>query len=80
MGQEHDWKAILTGAVPASSIVAYVFYANSSFKWYFLLIGIAVSLGVSYYMDRKKQTIFTSAFIVLIVALVVHVLRNSGIL
>jgi len=36
------------------------------------------SSGITYIKDKKKQNIFTSPFIVLIVALLVHGLRNLG--
>ena len=82
MEQEYNWKAILWGAVPVSALIALVFFSNLSkgLKWFLLIIGLIAAAGITYYLDKKKQNIFTSPFIVLIAALIVHGLRNLGFL
>ena len=80
MGQEYNWNAILWGAVPVSVIMALVFYSNISkgLKWILLIVGLVAAAGITYYFDKKKQNIFTSPVIVLIIALIVHGLKNLG--
>jgi len=34
--------------------------------------------GITYFKDKKRKNIFTSAFAVLIVPLIVHGLKNLG--
>ena len=82
MEQEYNWSAILWGAVPVSVLMALVFYSNLSrgLKWFFLVVGMGAAMGITYYIDKKKQNIFTSPFIVLIVALIVHGLKNLNII
>jgi|TARA_B100001971_G_scaffold187811_1_gene188739 hypothetical protein len=45
-----------------------------------LIIGILIAMGITYYFDKKKHNIFTSAFVVLIVALIVYGLKIYGLL
>jgi len=80
MPQEYNWKAILIGAIPVSLVIAIVFYSNISrnLKFFLLVIGIAAALGITYYMNKEKQNIFTAPFIVVIVAFIVHGLKNLG--
>ena len=82
MPKEYNWKAILAGAIPVSIVMVSVFYSNFSMssKWIYLVIGMLVSIGITYYMDRKKHNIFTAPFIVLIISLIVYGLRNLGII
>ena len=82
MEKEYNWKAILFGAVPISVIMYFVFTSGISLnlKWFYLVVGMAASSGITYFKDKKMQNFFTSAFIVLIVALIVHGLRNLGFL
>ena len=82
MEYEYDWKAVLFGAAPVSVVMFFVFNSGISrnLKWLYLVLGMAAALGITYYKDRKKQNIFTSAFIVLIAALIVYGLKNLGIL
>ena len=80
MPKEYNWKAILTGAIPVSIVMISIFYSNFSMrsKWIYLILGMLVSIGITFYMDKKKHNIFTAPFLVAIVALTVHGLRNLG--
>jgi len=80
MEPEYNWKVILKGAIPVSIVMALVYYSNIArgLKTFYLIIGIGAAMGITYYFNKKKQNIFTSPFIVIIVALVVHGLKNLG--
>ena len=80
MEQEYNWNAILYGAVPASVIVAFVFFSNMTrgWKFFYLVPLLFVAAGITYYFDKKKHNIFTSPFIVLIAALVIQGLKGLG--
>ena len=78
MKSEYNWNVILYGAMPVSVIMALIFFSDISknLKWFFLIIGLAIAAGITYYFDKKKQNIFTAPFIVLIVALIVYGLKS----
>ena len=78
MDTEYNWKAILFGAVPVSIILSILYFNNVARGLInlYLIIGILISIGITYYFDKKKQNIFTSPFIVVIVALTVHGLKS----
>ncbi len=78
MQPEYNWKAILYGAAPVSAVMAMVSLSNISkgLKWFYLIIGILIAMGITYYFDKKKHNIFTSAFIVLTATLIVYGLKN----
>jgi len=80
--KEYNWKAILYGAVPASIAIFFVFDSGISngLKWLYLVIGILASMGITYFKDKKKQNIFTSPFIVVIIAIIVRGLKTLGFL
>jgi len=80
MEKEYNWKVILLGAVPVSIVIIFIFNTSISInlKWFYLIVGMAASFGITYYKDKKKRNIFTSAFLVVIVALIVHGLKNLG--
>ena len=82
MEKEYNWKAILFGSVPPSIVMFFVFTSGISrnFKWFYLVLGMAAAFGITYYKDKKKNNVFTSSFIVLIVALIVHGLRNLNLI
>ena len=82
MEKEYNWKAILYGAIPSSIFMIFVFSSgfSSGLKWFYLVIGMLIALGITYRFNRKKQNIFTSAFVVVIVTFIVHGLRNLGLL
>lgn len=82
MQPEYNWKVILYGAVPVSVVMAVLYYFNiaKGIINFYLIIGILISIGITYYFDKKKHNIFTSPFIVLIVALVVYGLKMYGLL
>jgi uncharacterized membrane protein len=82
MTSEYNWKAILAGAVPVSIVLFSLYYTNIAkgiFNFY-LILGIVISIGITYYLDKKKQNVFTSPFLVLIVAFIIQVLKNLGII
>lgn len=78
MEQEYNWKVILFGAIPASAVIAFVFTSNISInlKWFILIGSMVAAMGITSYFDKKKHNLFTSAFIVIIIALIVHGLKN----
>lgn len=80
MEQEYNWKAILLGAVPVSIAIAFVFYSNISMglKYFYLFLGMLAAIGITYYEDKKRHNIFTSPFIVIIVALIAYGLKSLG--
>jgi hypothetical protein len=80
MEREYNWKAILTGAIPVSIVMAFIFYTNITrgLKYFYLILSLLAAIGITYYMDKKKHNIFTAPFIVIIVALIVHALKNLG--
>ena len=82
MEKEYNWKAILIGAVPVSIALAVLYYLGMASKIInlYLIIGILTAMGITYFFDRKKQNIFTSAFVVLIVALIVYGFKSLGFL
>ena len=82
MPKEYNWKSIFFGAIPVSIVMIFIFYSNISrnFKWFYLILGMAIAAGITYYFDKKKYNIFTSPFIVAIVALIVYGLKNLGII
>ena len=82
MEREYNWNAILKGVIPVSVVMLFVFNSDISrnLKWFYLVVGMSAAIGITYYFDKKKQNIFTSPFVVMIVALIVHGLRNLGII
>ncbi len=82
MEQEYNWKAILIGAVPMSAAMAFAFISNISMnlKWAYLIFGAIASSGITYHFDKKRQDIFTSAFVVIIAALTAYGLKSLGLL
>ena len=82
MEREYNWKAILFGAVPVSAVMALVFLSNISngLKWFFLIGSMAAAMGITSYFDKKKHNLFTSAFVVVIVVLIVYGLNNLNII
>ncbi len=82
MEKEYNWKAILIGAAPMSAAMAFAFISNISMnlKWAYLILGAIASSGITYYFDKKRQNIFTSAFMVIIAALIAYGLKNLGFL
>ena len=82
MEQEYNWKAILWGTIPVSVVIALIYYFGIASRLinFYLLLGILAAMGITYYFDKKKRNLFTSAFIVLIVALIVHGLKNLNLL
>jgi len=80
MEKQYNWKAILFGAVPVSVVMYFVFDSSISLnlKWLYLVFGMLASGGITYFKDKKRKNIFTSAFAVLIVPLIVHGLKNLG--
>ena len=78
MQLEYNWKAILTGAIPVSIIMALIFYFNLRGKWIYLIVALLVSIVITYFMDNKKQNIFTSPVIVILITIIVNGLRNLG--
>lgn len=75
--EDYNWNAILWGAVPVSILLALVYYFNFSkgLRNIYLIVGLIASMVITYFLDKKKQNIFTSPFIVLVVASIVYGLR-----
>jgi len=65
------------GAIPASIAMFFVFNSGISKNWrlFYLVLGMAAAMGITYYKNKKKQNIFTSAFIVVVVALITYGLK-----
>ena len=82
MEKEYNWKKIMLGSVPVSIIMYFVFTSSMTLnlKWFYLVLGMIAASGITYIKDKKKQNVFTSGFVVLLVALIVHGLRNLGFL
>jgi len=80
MEQEHNWKAIMFGAIPVAAAEIFVF--NSDIKlgmrWFLLVLGMVLAAAITYFFSKKKHDIFTSPFVVVIVALITHGLRISA--
>lgn len=82
MEEEYNWDLILKTAVPISLIEAYIFYTNisNSWKWFSLVIGLALSGGIIYTIDKKKNNIFTAVGSVFLAVLIVRFLKNFGLI
>ena len=80
--EEYKWDLILKTAVPVSLIEAYLFYTNISdvWKWFSLIIGLALTGAIVYMKDKKKNNIFTAVGVVLLVALIARFLKNFGLI
>jgi len=78
MEPEYDWNAILYGALPASIAMIFAFYSNigKGWKWFYLVLAVIAAAGITYFMDKKKNNIFTSAFIVVATALLMYALKT----
>jgi len=81
MEKEYNWKAILSGSSFSSGAMIFVFMSNISInlKWFYLIIGVIAALGITYYFDKKKKNIFTSGFLVIIAALIIHGIKSLNI-
>ncbi len=82
MDEDYNWTLILKVAVPFALAEAYVFYTNlgSLWKWLLLILGLSLTGVFVYINDKKKASLFTSMGIVLLAALIVRFLKNSGLL
>ena len=80
--EEYKWDLILKTAAPISLIEAYIFYTNVSdgWKWFSLIIGLALAGAIVYMKDKKKNNIFTAVGVVLLVALIARFLKNFGLI
>lgn len=80
MEREYNWKAILYGAAPVSIVMALLYYFGKASKVinFYLITGILIAMGITYYFDRKKHNIFTSAFVVLIASFAAYGLKSLG--
>lgn len=81
MEEEYNWNLILKSSVPIAAVEAFIFYINLSnaWKWSALAIGIFLSAMIVYMNEKKKSGVFTAAAIVLLAALIVKLLKSSGI-
>ena len=82
MQKEYNWKAINFGAIPMSIAAFFIFNSSMGLGWkrFYLIIAMAIAIGITYYFDKKKHNIFTTPFIVLIVALATYGLKNLGLI
>lgn len=82
MEEEYNWNLILKVAAPISLINAFVFYTNISnfWKWFSLVIALLLAGAIVYTKSKKKNNIFTTVGIVFLVALIVRLLKNFGII
>ena len=80
MEQEYNWKAIFSGAMPVSIAMVFVFLSGLSrnMKWFYLVIGLFISMGITYYFDKKRHNIYTAPFVVVIIALIVYAIKGLG--
>ncbi len=80
MEHEYNWKAILSGAVPMSAAMAFVFISSISMnlRWFYLILGVIAAFGITYYFDKKMHNVFTSSFIVVIAALLAYGMKALG--
>jgi len=82
MEEEHNWSIILRNSLPVAAIMAFVFFTDirTGLKWLILILALITTYLMVYFQSRKKHNIFTAVAIVLLVSLVVHGLRNLGLL
>ena len=82
MEESYNWELIMKIAAPIAAIEAYIFYTgiSSGWKWVSMVAALLITGGIVYMKDKKKNNIFTAAGIVFLAALVVKLLRESGIL
>ncbi|MBS3114360.1 hypothetical protein J4448_04625 [Candidatus Woesearchaeota archaeon] len=82
MEEEYNWELILKVSVPVALIEAYLFYISISngWKWFSLIIGLALTGIIVNLKDKKKNNVFTAVAIVFLVALIVRLLKNFGVL
>ena len=82
MEQEYKWDLILKTALPISLVEAYLFYANVSdlWRWLSLLTGTLLAGTIVYMNGKKKSDTFTAIGIVFLVALIVRLLKNFGLI
>ena len=78
---EHDWNAIMKGAVPAGAGVVLAF-ANltSNWKWGITLLCMAAAYGIVSFYSKKKSDLFTAVALVFVIALAMHGLSQAGVL
>ena len=82
MEEEYNWDLILKIAIPIALVESYIFYTNISngWKWFSLIIGLALTGIIVNLKDKKKNNVFTAVAIVFLVALIVRLLKNFGVL
>ena len=78
--KEYDWKLILMISIPVSIGVVLIFWkVDSDFlKGLFLIMGSLLSGWLTYRKSKKKSNIFTSAAIILLVAVIITLLKRLG--
>ena len=82
MEEEYNWSIILRNSLPVAAVMAFVFFTDirTGLKWLILILALITTYLMVYFQSRKKHNIFTAVAIVLLVSLVVHGLRNLGLL
>ncbi len=80
MDEDYNWDIIMKVSVPTALIESYIFYTNISngWKWFSLLLGLALTGIIIYAKDKKKSSIFTAVGIVFLAALIVRFMKDFG--
>ena len=75
---EYDWNLILSRSIPIAAPVGLVFYYSDKklFVWGSLAAGIIVSGLITYSKDSRKQNVFTSSALVILVAVAVLIMKK----
>lgn len=81
MEEDYNWNIIMKVSVPIALIESYIFYTNISngWKWFSLLLGLALAGIIIYAKDKKKSSIFTAVGIVFLAALIVRFMKDFGV-
>ncbi|MBI2656865.1 hypothetical protein HYX03_03940 [Candidatus Woesearchaeota archaeon] len=81
MEEDYNWNLILKVSAPVALIESFIFYTSISngWKWFSLLIGLALAGIIMHAKDKKKSSIFTAVGIVFLAALIVRFMKDFGV-